>query len=140
MVSHAEHDASKFIPNDSATLRLVTRDLASQYHRLSATAFEELETLKGWRYSPESVLQDPELVNTADISQNYFDWVHCWLAHGLSNVQIALAMHALQAHGIAYKDLFAYAKKWRPPSAFCENESSWCEALGPTRAKGSWKA
>ena len=49
-------------------------------------------------------VQDPSLDGIADINQNYYDWVHNWVANGVANRQIGLTVAALKQYGIGYED------------------------------------
>ena len=115
-VPHSCIDFTKFVLHTDDSIRASLRQLEEKRDCLPSTTYAELEKVIGFRHMSTSLLALP-FINVA--SSVMFDWMHCYLAGGLVDVELGELMVACKAAGAPwdYQILCEYLLCWRWPSA-----------------------
>ena len=134
-VPSTELDASKFKLHSNASIRGVQDRLTEVEATRGTTARKELETLLGYKFNPESLLQDKDLaIQVADVWA--YDWMHNYLVGGVFIVELDAALDLLEAENLGGATLHEYFKLWTWPGGYASGKGL-CKKVPSHEASGS---
>ena len=114
-------DLTKWKPHTDASLKLMLTEMGTQKPHLGKTAFEALETRKGYHYHDDHIALNANL-NYKAISTLLFDWPHIYVVKGVFNYEIEgffdLVREATpkgRKAYIRYEDLNDHMHNWEWP-------------------------
>ena len=100
LVPSTETDLSRFIPQTDDTLFAAVDLLAARRPLMGNTAFERLESDLGVNHIPAGLLLCPFMRQRIQpISMVMWDWMHCYFASGIFQVQVTLLLLVMRRHG-----------------------------------------
>jgi hypothetical protein len=125
------------VQHTSATIIATLDHLAVLQHTLSVADFNTETAIHGWNSPQGSMLMGPIVRAMMDVVKgNHYDWAHCYVVHGIFNIELGLLMDDLHP-GVTYNHLHDFASKFTWPRRLSGKSATGLDALSEKRARGS---
>ena len=117
LISHTNHDFSKFLPATDDSIKSSINMLAARKDMLNKGQFEKLEYSVGFNHNPQGILASAWFPGHLSSSMVMFDWMHCFLVSGVYSLEVGLLLGVLSTFGISNKDIHQWFQTVRWPAS-----------------------